>query len=503
MSGSVRGLNVSDVVQVSVNLTPLPVPLRNFGSLMIVGPTEGVINVGERFRAYSSLTAVQADFGSTGPEVTAATVFFSQSPQPAFLYVGRWAQAATYGWLYGATLATATQIITTWTVITNGSFDISIDGTPYAMTGLNFSSATNMNSVASIIQASLPAGSQCTWDANYSRFKIRGIATGSGGAVSFATPAGSGTDISTLAGLSAASGASAPVPGIPAETPLACMTALVAASNAWYGVMFAPVLPTDITDSQYEAVANLIEAQSPSRIFGITTQEAAVPDPTQTTDLASVLMGFDLQHTFIQYSSMSLYACASIFGRAFTVNFTASNSTITLKFQQEPTITPETLNENQAQALNSKNCNVYVSYSNGANIVQQGVMCGGAFIDERHGLDWLQNNVQTNVFNELYTVGTKIPMTDPGIHVLATIVSDAMLDGVNNGLIAPGVWQTAAVFGTLVEGQFLSTGFYVFAPSVATISESQRAARIAPTIQCAVKLAGAVHYSSVILNVNR
>ena len=54
MSGSVRGLNVRVMLSIKlpVDLTPLPVPLRNFGSLMIIGPTEGVINVGERFRGY-------------------------------------------------------------------------------------------------------------------------------------------------------------------------------------------------------------------------------------------------------------------------------------------------------------------------------------------------------------------------------------------------------------------------------------------------------------------
>jgi len=505
MSGS--GLSVSDVVDVTVSLSPLPLAQRNFGTVMIIGPTEGVINTGERFRQYSTLTQVQADFGTTNPEAEAAALFFAQTPQPSLCYIGRWAQSATHGWIFGAALSKTNQSMSTWNVIASGSFTISIDGTPHTVTGLNFASAVNMNGVAAIIQAGLPAGALCVWDAPYSRFKVRGIVTGTSGAVSYATTAGSGTDISTLSGLSQASGASAPVAGIAAEAPVDAVSALAAASNSWYAAAFAPVNSSDITDSQHEAVATVIEAENPSRIYGITTQEAAVADPTQTGDLGSVLQSLELQHTLMQYSSSSAYAVFSLLGRFATVDFTAQNSVITGKFKQEPGVVAETLSETQAQALTNKNVNVYVNYANGVAgftpIVQQGVMCGGFFIDERQGLDWLQNNTQTRLFNILFTAATKIPMTDPGMHILMTGVEAAMIDGLNNGLIAPGVWNSSSVFGQLKPQQFLDRGYYVWAPSVSTQSEDQRAARIAPTIQAAVKLAGAVHFANCIINVNR
>src|SRR3569623_3658909 len=99
MSGS--GLSVSDVVNVTVSLSPLPLAQRNFGTVMIIGPTEGVISVGERFRQYSTLTQVQADFGTTTPEAMAAALFFAQTPQPSLCIIGRWAQTAPHGWLQG------------------------------------------------------------------------------------------------------------------------------------------------------------------------------------------------------------------------------------------------------------------------------------------------------------------------------------------------------------------------------------------------------------------
>lgn len=504
MSGTTTlGLSASDIANVQVTLTPQPVPFSNFGALLIVGPTQGIIGVGARLRKYSTLLGVQTDFGTTTPEAKAATLFFEQSPQPALLYIGYWAQTADYAYLYGATLSASNQLMTVWNPITQGSMLLTIDGTNRNLTGMNFSTASNMNGVASIIQGSLPSGSTCTWNASYSQFVIRGAQAGTGGTISYAATIGTGTDISTLSGLSQTAGASPPASGVAAETPLAAISTLVSYSNSWYGVMFAPLSASDITDAQYTAVANYIEASNPSRIFGITTQSAAVVNPIITTDICSVLKSLQLQHTCIQYSSFSPYAVASLLGRAFTVDFTLNNSVITLKFKGEPGIVAETLNENQASALTAKNCNVFINYNNNVAIIQEGVMSGGYFFDERQGLDWLQNQIQVNLFNILYQAPTKIPQTDAGTHILTTGVEAALIAGINNGLIAPGTWNSSYIFGTLKEGTVLAKGYYVYCPSVNSQSETIRSQRIAPTIQVAVKLAGAIHFANCVVSVNR
>ena len=129
-------------------------------------------------------------------------------------------------------------------------------------------------------------------------------------------------------------------------------------------------------------------------------------------------------------------------------------------------------------------------------------MANGYFFDEIQGTDWLQNYIQTAVYNLLYTSNTKIPQTDAGINLILTTVSQCLDQAVTNGLVAPGVWN-AAGFGALQQGQTLTKGYYVYAPPVATQSQADREARKAPVIQCAIKLAGAVHFADVIINVNR
>lgn len=503
MSGSLlltTGLAMSDVVNVIVSLSPTAIPLRNFGAFLIIGPTPKVIDTNERIRGYSNITGVVNDFGTSAPEYLAALLFFDQNPQPAILYIGRWAQAATAADLHGGALLAANKLMATWTAITTGSIAITIDGSVKTLSSLNFSSQTNLNGVAGVIQSALGGSITCVYNAVYSRFEIYSGTTGGTSTITYATSTGSGTDISTISGLSAAGGASAPTQGIAIETPLAAATAL---SNygVWYGMMFAPTAVGDITDAQYISVASFIQAVSPSRVMAITSQAAAILDPTQTGDIASQLKALQNNRVFVQYSSQSLYAAASAFARGFTVNFSGNNTTITLKFKTEPGVTAETLSESQAATVLAKGANVFVNFSNGAAIIENGTMSGGAYFDVIMGTDWLQNLCQTDIFNLLYTSSTKVPQTNPGMNLIGATVENSMIAGVYNGLIAPGVWN-APGFGQIAQGQYLTKGYYVYMQPIDQQNQSDRAARKATLAQVAVKLAGAVHSADVLINVN-
>lgn len=615
------GLSVSDVVNVQINMSPRAVPLRNFGALCIAGPSN-IIDVKERLREYTTLDGVAEDFGSSSPEFLAADLFFSQSPQPSLLYVGRFAQTSSAAILHGAIMLPKAQasLLALLQGINNGTFKISIDGTErviaatpgtlnsgafspteqdtllttlkatvdgaftvtidgtikdlapidfaditgpedaadlinaglgpegefewntnigtfvlrslttgptssvtYASapptgtnisgllkltsatgatppapggSGMNFTNITNLNGAATVITNALH-GAGCWWDGV--RFHIEATSAGPTSSISYASPAGTGTDVSNIMGLSHAGGALPPVDGIEAESPLDCAIAL-RAHPEWYGLTFATIDP--IADADYVAVAEFIEGANPISIFGYTTQKTSVLDTTVTDDLPSQMKGLNLERTFGQFSSSSPYAVCSMYGRAFTVDFEASTTMITLKFKVEPGVQAEYLTENQATALRHKNCNVFVYYSNDAAIIQEGVMANGFFFDEVQGTDWQANRIQTDLFNVLYTAPTKIPQTNQGIHILVATVENSLSQGVVNGLIAPGQWN-APGFGQIAFGQMLPKGYYVWAPLVETQPQAIREQRIAPTIQAAIKLAGAVHKANVIVNVNR
>jgi hypothetical protein len=91
-----QGLPVSNVVNVDVIMAPTAATGRNFGALLILG-TSTVIPVAERIRQYSSIEDIGTDFGTDAPEYAAATVFFSQSPKPTMVLIGRWAKTLASG----------------------------------------------------------------------------------------------------------------------------------------------------------------------------------------------------------------------------------------------------------------------------------------------------------------------------------------------------------------------------------------------------------------------
>lgn len=283
------------------------------------------------------------------------------------------------------------------------------------------------------------------------------------------------------------------------ETALQAVNAALGYTN-WYGLELAD--SDAIADTDILAVAGAIESSTVSRVFGVTTAEPDALISTATDDIAAKLKAANYSRTFVQYSTSSKYASASLFGRAFTVNFTGNNTAITLKFKQEPGVTYETLTTSQAAALDSKNCNVYVYYANDTAIIQQGVMANGDFFDERHGLDWLQDNIQTNLFNLLYTSTTKIPQTEAGVTRLIANVEQSLEQSANNGLVAPGVWNGGDL-GQLSTGDTLTKGYYVYATPLTQQSQADREKRKSPLIQCAIKLAGAIHYADVQVNVVR
>jgi len=489
------GLPVSDVVNVSVSISPVAAPTRNFGAALIVGPS-AVIDTVERIRAYPNLAGVTGDFPTNSPEYQAAARHFGQSPQPNIVYIGRFAQTDSSGSLRGGVLTGLEQLITNFTAITAGSMAITVDGTVKTLTGLDFSGATNLNGVAAIIDTAL-TGATVVWNANIGRFEVASSSTGTTSTLSYATPTGSGTDVSARLKLTSTT-ASAPVAGIVAEKLVQALAALADRSGDWYAAILAA---TSVPTSDVIAAASFIEAQGKKRIFGATLNSTTVIDPTSTTDLGSLLHTANLRRTFTQYASVSPYAVASFFGRAATINFQGSNTTLTMKFKREPGVVAETLTETQARTLKAKGVNVFVNYDNATAILQEGTMADGSYFDEVQGLDWLENDIQTALYNTLLTQ-PKVPQTDAGMHLLKTVIEGRLTQAVANGLVAPGIWN-AGGFGALKTGDALDTGFYVYCMPVALQSQADREARKSVPMQVAVKLAGAVHSVDVLISVNR
>lgn len=490
-------LPVSSLVNVSINLGAGAAQSQNLSSILILGSSD-VIDVTQRIRKYSTLSAVATDFGTTAPEYKAAAEWFAQSPQPRQVLVGQWAKNSLSGRLVGSVLAASDQLMSIWNAISNGGFDIAIDGNPTTqITGLNFSTATNLNGVASIITSAL-TNATATWNTDYNQFVIKSNTTGTGSTISFLTAPASGTDVSSLLGMTVDDSGAYVVDGVAAESAVSAVNIFDDNfGQQWYGLFVVGA-----TDSDHLDIAEYIEGTNTKHAYAVNTRESGVLSSVDTSNIAYQLKELGYRKTVTQYSSNSDYAVVSLFARILTTDYKANNTVITLMYKQEPGVVAETLAVSQMDALLNNNCNVFVKYDNDTAIIQAGVVASGDFIDTIFGADWLAIDIQNTVYNLLYTTPTKIPQTDKGNGIIVAGITSVLEQAVANGLLAPGTWQQTG-FGTLNYNDFLPKGYYVYAPPIALQNPADRAARRSVTFQVAAKLAGAIHTVDVIVNLNR
>lgn len=497
------GLNVSTIVNVSVSLSPVPTPVVNLNTLLLLGDSD-IIDVHQRIRTYTSLSQVAVDFGTSVAEYQSAALYYGQNPQPLTLYIGRWASTATKGLALGGPLNTAQQAISNWTPITNGGFHLTVDGgSSTNVTGINLSAQTNLNGVATQIQNAIQGlgGSFtsviCVW--NGTQFEIFSGTTGTSSSVSALTAPTAGQDISAQLLLTAAT-LTYLQSGIAAESALAAVVLFdTAVPTSWYELSFAT--NTTLSDPDRLSIAGYIEGSSNKHLYGLATASAAALIQPDTTSIGAQLKALGYNRTLYQWSNTSpARSHISIFGRMNSVDFAGTDSTITLMFKQEPGVIPITITASQAAALDANNYNYFANFNNGTAIIVNGKVASGQFIDTIWGVDGLASQIQVNCYNILYT-SPKVPQTDKGMTQLNSGISAACAQYNNNGFLATGVW-TAPGVGQLQTGQTVPNGFYIYQPPVALQSPADRAARKSVPFQVAAKLAGAVHSVNVLIDVN-
>ena len=199
----------------------------------------------------------------------------------------------------------------------------------------------------------------------------------------------------------------------------------------------------------------------------------------------------------------ALVMMASYAGRGLSTNFAGSNTTQTMHLkdltgvQPDPSMTQTLLNLCQAAGAD-----VYVSLQGVPK-----VFCSGEneFFDYVYGLGWFVGAVEIAGFNYLATTSTKIPQTEAGMDGLKGAYRRVCEQGVTNQWMAPGAWNSPDSFGN--QSDFIANirqrGYYIYSAPIATQSAAARNARQAPLVQIAVKLAGAIHSSTVLVYVNK
>jgi len=189
-------------------------------------------------------------------------------------------------------------------------------------------------------------------------------------------------------------------------------------------------------------------------------------------------------------------------GRGLCVNFEGSGTTLSMQLKALATIEPDpNVTETLYQKAKRVGADLYCSIYGVNSVVSNGQ---NEFFDNVYNDNWLYVALQVAGFNALRYANTKIPQTNIGIDALVTAYRQVLEQGVRNGAFSAGEWTLTFPFGDpeLFAQNIRSFGYYLYPEPLAEQSQQARDSREAPLISIAVKRAGAVHTSAVIVYIN-
>jgi hypothetical protein len=276
------------------------------------------------------------------------------------------------------------------------------------------------------------------------------------------------------------------------ETPLQAILACRAASSAWY-----PVVSLTATKADHIAIAPIIEALTPKTMYLYATQDADALAGT-AGNVFLTLQGQKYSRSYGRYSPDSYAVCRDM-GIMCGLATGLANSAFTMMFKQPVGETPAPLTFSQVQQIAGdpqlgtfgQGGNVYVTFNGEFQILMQGQMANGFFLDQILYRDMLANSFQTQVMN-LLIQSPKIPLTDSGVTQIIHELNGICANFVSMGYIAQtAVWEGVQILN-LNNGDTMPQGFVIQAPKVSTLSSANRSARQSPPIYVSYVEAGAI-----------
>jgi hypothetical protein len=193
---------------------------------------------------------------------------------------------------------------------------------------------------------------------------------------------------------------------------------------------------------------------------------------------------------------------AAYASRLMSVDFNGSQTTSTMHMKDLVGVTPDPgITQATLTTCQTVGADVYTYFGPLPKVFSAG---GNTYADQVYGTLWLIFALQVAGFNAIATIPTKLPQTEAGMAILRNNYTAVLQQAVTNGFAAPGAWNSAQLFGnpTDLKANVLQRGFYVYSAPVNSQSQSARVARQAPLVQIALKLAGAIHSTSVVVYIN-
>lgn len=479
-------LPISDIVRINTIISPRRRPTTSRKTLLLTRDMTLDAGGSGKIRSFANFSELAQIFGSTSAPYRAGQIFFGQVPFPRELVIGRWAENAADHEIRGGAPAPVADI--SGTAITDGS--LAVGGEDITNIGITLNATYAQ--IAAAVQTAVAAvftGATCTYNATNGNF-VLAFPPATTGINDVATDAATGTPLATLLGLSSAGGGTLHT-GSAAESISEALDRCKRLDDAIYFLGLEAAL-----NDTASMVAASTWAQANRVFLSLESQE----DPEAVAAVAvnrEALVAVEPRRTLMTNSAVADYKSLSAVGRMSSVNYAAPRSVATLKFKVLPNTNPDEYDRDQVRALQEKHINFYVRYG-GEPTYAEGEMMNGDWADEIAWQDWFSTALELAGFNILRSV-PKIPLTSAGIAQLRDALEGPCRQGVTNGGLAPNQVsdELASIIRDVTGDQnfdgFLSTGYLIWVPPIATVTQAQRDNRTLPDFSVFGKGAGAVH----------
>lgn len=443
--------------------------------------------------AFASASEVGEYFGTSSDEYNFAGTYFggfdNSQVKPATLYFYRLNASATGAWVRGEALNVKTALAQL-KLITAGEFDVTIDGSAIALTGLDLSSVTSYSDVADVITTALNSAGTVTFSSQFNAFTVTSATTG--GLSTVTVPTGNVAELMKFSTETAVIS-----DGQNANTMTQSMENLVDGFTNF--VTFTTLTePTDAEALELAQWATTNYNAGVLYLYVCWDSDANNLDANSTTVIAEQLKVENVGATCVCYPS---YTMASfIMGVTASIAWDQASSTITYAFKHLSGFGANVDRTSDANALDAHKVNYmgnFATRNDNFVLSYNGSMMGEwDWIDTYINAVWLCNALQVQLM-AMFKTANRIPYNENGYAKIRSNCKDIINRALNNGVIDLGVNISdaqKAELTTLLGGDYSdeirNNGYYL---QIVDATASIRQARKTPSINLVYTYAGSVH----------
>lgn len=412
--------------------------------------------------------------------------------------------------------------------LTDGSFDIEVDGAKVQVRDVTTGASVTLVSLASILTSKMSGKATFVADTSKNQLTLTTASTGTDSELAYAVTASpaAGTDISALLKLTQSTATSltqgtatnvehpteltsassitdlsailaltqsTATSRIDGYTPggLVSEVALIQTAARCAGrSVFAWTLDRQYRDTQDQKdFADWAEAQDQA-YFSACTNSVQAYNTADTTNIGFYAHNKGYIKTSVMYhNNPQVYPDVSYAALALSVNYALENSTLTMKFKQLTGIETVPLTETQLSSLKARRINTYVSMGNSSSVVREGVQSADSWFTDSHvNLSNYKEELQVEVFN-VFMRNKKVKYTSAGQDLLVSAAAK-----INNRYIRNGTFADREEETTDNETGYTTLPACTITPApIYSATTSERANRVAPPIAIVAYEAGAFH----------